>query len=398
MSGARVNSLAIVLFIIILTGGLLVWFQQNYKPVRSTERTEMSREAQRNPLLAAERLLDRLGRQVESRSGRRYLVNPPEEKGVLLVRDLGAPLPRKRVDDLLAWVEAGGHLIAALGRLQDMELKRPLLERFGVEPVRRWDFEGLEWLQEAIEEAVEEAVPPQTTILLPGVAEEPFTVEFDTHIWFEVDYGDDYWWSPDDDTPHLLNFPYGAGSVTFLSDSDIFDNRHIGDYDHAPLLAELTAGYQRVWLLYSAQMPGLAQLIWRWAPYLVISLGLFGGLLVWRMGLRSGPLILGGQRQRRDLLEHLRASAEFNWRIDPTAALLRQARKQVEKRWLTSHPQLQRLAENERCLWLAERTGMTADAIDRALYRRQKDTGQLVKTCANLQRLLAALHPQSTKR
>jgi hypothetical protein len=164
------------------------------------------------------------------------------------------------------------------------------------------------------------------------------------------------------------------------------------------LLAELVAGHERVWLLYSAQMPSLLQLLWRWGPYLVISVGLFIALLIWRMGRRSGPLILRGQQQRRDLLEHLQASAEFNWRIDPSAGLLRQARKQVERRWLASHPQLQRLDEAARCHWLAEHTGMTPEAIDLALYRSQKEPGQLVKTSANLQRLLAALHPQSKKR
>ena len=59
-------------------------------------------------------------------------MRPPREPGVLLVRDLGAPLTPVQVDDLLAWVEAGGHLVASPGRLQNDELRRPLMERFGV--------------------------------------------------------------------------------------------------------------------------------------------------------------------------------------------------------------------------------------------------------------------------
>ena len=65
---------------------------------------------------------------------------------------------------------------------------------------------------------------------------------------------------------------------------------------------------------------------------------------------------------------------------------------------MLSHPQLHRLDESARCQWLSERTGMTPQAIELALYNSQVDGGQLVKITAHLQRLLAALHPQSTKR
>jgi hypothetical protein len=321
-------------------------------------------------------------------------MHPPEQPGVLLVRDLGAPLPQKRVDDLLAWVEAGGHLIASPGRLQDDDLSWPLQENFGVELVHASDLVEDENDPEAEggDEVVE--VADTTSILLPGDGQEPLDIEFDSDTWFFVDYPDEYWEAPLGEAPHLLIFPWGKGFVTFLSDSDFFGNDRIGDYDHASLLAELTADRDRVWLLYSSQMPSLVQLLWRWAPQLVISLGFLSLLLIWRMSRRSGPRMRTTQTQRRDLLEHLQAAAEFNWRIDPSAGFLQQARKQVEKRWLTSHPHLQRLDAAARCEWLAERTGMTAEEIDLALYQTYDDGGgQMVKTTVNLQRLLAALHP-----
>jgi hypothetical protein len=400
MSG---NQLALIILILMLAGGIGWWFYNNFEQEPYSERTEMSHQARRNPLLAAERLLSRLGQEVESKSGRRYLVDPPLESGVLLVRDLGAPLPQNRVDGLLSWVEAGGHLIVTPGKLQDDELERPLLQNFGVNLVRQWDLQELDWIQEMAEEANsasdQESDEVETaSILLPGDQETHLSIEFDVNSWFEVDYPYTYWQAPAEEKPHLLIFSYGDGYVTFLSDNEFFDNQRLGDYDHAVLLAELAAGYDRVWLLYSSQMPGLLQLIWRWGPYLVVSLGLFVSLLIWRMTSRSGPLIFSGQQQRRDLLEHLQASAEFNWRIDPKAGQLQQARRQVEKRWIASHPQLQRLDEASRCQWLAERTGMSAEAIEAALYRNHRETGQLVKTTAYLQRLMTALHPQSKKR
>jgi hypothetical protein len=397
-----VNQLAVALLVLILAGGLGWWFYTNFEQVEYTVRTEMSAEARRNPLLAAQRLLEAQGVQTLSQAGRQYLVQPPAEAGVLLVRDLGAPLPRHRVEGLLEWVAMGGHLIAAPGRLQDEELSRPLQERFGVTLIRSNFFSDVEWIQDAIEEAQkqdqeQEEEPPVTEVLLPG-DEASLWIDFDTDRWFEVDYEEEYWLAPADDEPHVLIFPYGKGYVTFLSDSEIFDNKHLGEHDHASMLAEMTAGYQQVWLLYSSQMPGLLRLIWRWAPYLTISLSLFVALLLWRMSRRSGPLLLRGQQQRRDLLEHLEAAAEYNWRNDPAAGYLQRARDQVERRWMVSHPQLHRLDQAARCEWLAEHTGMSTEAIRLALYDAQKDAGSLVKITANLQRLLSALHPQSKKR
>lgn len=395
MSKDRINQLAIGLFVLIIIGGFAWWFSVNFELESYTAREEMSSEARRNPLLAAERLLRRLGQQVESQSGRQYLIHPPPQPGVLLVRDLGAPLPQKRVDDLLAWVEAGGHLIASPGRLQDDDLSWPLQESFGVELVHASDLEGDESEDKPEETGGDEAGEgaDTTSILLPGDGQEPLDIEFDSDTWFYVDYADEYWQAPLGEAPHLLIFSLGKGFVTFLSDSDFFGNERIGDYDHASLLAELTADHDQVWLLYSSQMPSLVQLLWRWAPQLVVSLGFLCLLLIWRMSRRSGPRMRTTQTQRRDLLEHLQAAAEFNWRIDPSAGFLRQARKQVEKRWLTSHPHLQRLDAAARCEWLAERTGMTAEEIDLALYQTYDDGGQMVKTTVNLQRLLAALHP-----
>ncbi len=402
----KLNQLAVGLLVLILGGGLGWWFYTHFEQVEYTARTEMSPEARRNPLLAAERLLRELGLQAESQSGRQYLVNPPLESGVLLVRDLRTPLSRHRVDGLLEWVSAGGHLVVSPSQAMDNELSRPLLERFGVSLVGSNLFGDMAWLQEAMEEAERQAQereqeqeqePLPIEILLPG-DEASLQIDFDSDRWFEVDNEEEYWIAPADEEPHVLVFPYGQGYVTFLSDSDIFRNARLGEHDHASLLAELTAGYDRVWLLYSSQMPGLLRLIWRWAPYLVISLGLFVALLLWRMSRRSGPLLIRGQQQRRDLLEHLAAAAEYNWRVDPRAGYLQRAREQVEKRWLTSHPPLQRLDRAARCQWLAEHTGMTPEAIGLALYDDQKDAASLVKITAHLQRLLSALHPQSKKR
>jgi hypothetical protein len=397
MQNRLVTRLAVLFLLLVLSALMVYWFLSNFEEETYTKRSEMSAQARRNSLLAAERLLDRLGLQVESRSGRSYLINPPEEIGLLLVKDLGAPLPETRVDALLEWVAAGGHLVVSPGLLQDEELSRPLQERFGVYYQRYSDFaldkEGGDEADDSSDE-----VSDLVSFSLPWAEERPLAVDFDQDSWFEVETDQEYWQAPDGDTPNLLIFPWGQGQVTFLSDNDFFSNERIGEHDHAVFLAELASGNQRAWLLYSAQMPSLLQLLWRWAPFLLVSLGLLIIGLLWFMSRTTGPRLCEGGTQRRDLLEHLQASAEFSWRIDPRQGSLEGARRQVEKRWLASHPHLQRLEQAARCQWLAERSGLTPEAVEASLYQSLSEGGQLIKSTINLQRLLAALHPQSKKR
>jgi len=382
MDNRLVIRLAVLILLLTLSGLIGYWVWSNFESEPYTLRSEMSTEARRNPLLAAERLLTRLGLQVESQGGRKYLNEPPPQVGLLLVKDLGAPLPAGRVNALLEWVEAGGRLVVSPGLLQDEEVSHLIMDMFGVTYVRDTGDE------------TEEA----DSISLPGQEERPLKVDFDADAWFEVESADEYWQAPAGDAPHLLIFDWGEGQVVFLSDSDFFTNQRIGEEDHAVFLAELAADQGRAWLLYSTQMPSLPALLWRWAPYLMSSLALLGLFLLWHFGRSAGPRLCTEEGQRRNLLEHLRASAEFAWRLDPKQGSLEAARRQVEKRWLASHPQLQRLEQGARCQWLAERTGMNAGSIEQALYQGQDEGGQLIKTTAILQRLLAALHPQTHKR
>lgn len=373
--------IAVVILLLALAALIGSWISNNYERENYTRRSEMSSAARRNPLLAAERFLSRLGLETESRSGRKYLNEPPPGEGLLLVKDLGAPLPPARVNALLDWVEVGGLLVASPGLLQNDEASHLIMDMFGVTYVR------------GVGNEAEEPV----SITLPGEEDRPLRIDFDADAWFEVESSEEYWQAPPGDTPNLLIFHWGEGQIVFLSDSDFLSNLRIGEEDHAVLLAELAADQPRAWLLYSTQMPSLWALLWRWAPYHLIGLMLLGVFLLWHFGRPAGPRLCTETGQRRDLLEHLRAAAEYSWRLDPKRGSLEVARRQVEKRWLASHPQLQRLEPRARCEWLAERTGMNMESIEQALYQGQDEGGQLIKTTAILQRLLAALHPQSTR-
>jgi len=370
-----------LLLLLGLFGG--VWFVQNFERQSEEVRAGFSPAARRNPWLAAERFLQRLDIQTESLSGRESLLAPPEQTGVLLVRDLGPGLAPPRQQRLLDWVASGGHLVLALQRIPDKdELNHPLLEWLGV---------SLQRLDPADEVEATEPVP----VMLPG-AVDPIQVAFDPQISLYLDEASADWQVPAATGYHLLRFKHGAGTITLLSDNRFLSNHEIDEQDHALMLARLVGDAPRAWLLYSSQMPSLLELIWKQAPYLALSTLLALLSLLWWFTRRSGPLLAQGRTPRRDLLEHLQAAAEFLWQQDRPAALQMQTRRQVEKRWLRAHPRLARLQPKARCAWLGERTGLDPTAIEQALYGEQNEERGLIRASATLQRLNLALHPEIT--
>jgi hypothetical protein len=372
------GSLLVLLLILGLLGGL--WFLKNFEQHSEAVRSGYSDAARRNPWLAAERFLQRLGLQVESLSGREYLLSPPPESGVLLVRDLGPSLPPARQQALLEWVAAGSHLIVSLTRLPATdEPNNALLAHLGV---------SLHELE--LSEQVDPAEPVR--VQLPG-AEESIQVAFDPTRSLHLEDATADWQVPANSGYHLLHFRHGVGAITLLSDNRFFSNSEIDGLDHAFLLANLVQDAPRGWLLYSSQMPSLPSLIWQYAPYACISFCLLILAWLWYLTERTGPMLLPLHVQRRDLLEHLQAGAEFLWQHNRASGLQNRTRQQVEKHWLRRHPRLARLDLDARCAWLAEHTGLWPETIRQAMYQDQQEVRGLIHMAATLQRLNAALHP-----
>ncbi|MET0050527.1 MAG: DUF4350 domain-containing protein [Candidatus Thiodiazotropha sp.] len=376
MTHSRTNGIILALLVILLSvlGGY--WFFDNFERQTKELRLGAEREARENPLLATQMTLERLGVTAESQPGRNLLTQLPDTAGLILIHDLGPSLNQTQQSALLEWVAQGGYLVASPGSQWGDSMPHSLMETFSVSLREDDDYasDDLSWVE------------------LPGL-EEPLQVAFDNTRWFEIA-------EPNGEARLLsqsercLTYAWGSGRVSFLSDTEMFTNEQIGEHDHARLLAYFAPPGGHAWLLYGADVPSLPELLWRFAPYLVITLLAWMILSLWRMGQQSGPKLGIERPARRDLLEHLQASAEFAWRLDPRNGLLRQARQQVEKRWLSAHPGLLNMDPQQRCAWLSERTGMTARSINAALYPDPRDPEAQIKTTAHLQRLYSALHPE----
>jgi hypothetical protein len=147
----------------------------------------------------------------------------------------------------------------------------------------------------------------------------------------------------------LLQYAVGKGRMTVLLDTNIWTNRKIGDYDHAYLLWHLVQDSPTVWLVASHDSENLLALLWRTAPYLLTGCAVLLLLWGWRRWVRFGPLLPEPPTARRQLLEHIEASARFSWRHHQADALLATLRDDI---WwhLNRHHGVQRNGDSNAAL------------------------------------------------
>lgn len=372
----RLLKILLPLALLALLTWLGFWFSENYAWRSKEIRGGFSLEARRNPLLAAERFLQRLGRHSSSVSGRGVLHAPPQDQGLLLVRDLGPSLPPLREEALLEWVADGNELIFSLSHIPAADSNtNSLLRRLGVRLIE-------------IEKPQNELDKPKDDVVKVTDEIETLHLDLEKKRLLVLDEEREAGWSiGTDEGYYLLGFEWGKGAITVMSDLRFLENTRIDAHDHALFLSELVGESQHIWLVYDTQMPSLWNLIWQRAPYPVMIAGLLLLAALWRLGERSGPILQIGDNSRRDLLEHLQAAAEFVWHRGRGLALQRNCRKEVEQRWLGKHPALSRLTPYARSEWLAGKTGMPARLIFNSLYTDQIDERGLILASKVLQRL-----------
>ena len=375
-----------------LAGWGVHWFLTHHERHSKDIRTGVSPQARRNPFLAAEHFLSRLDIDSKSISGRDQLLNPPREPGLLLVNNLGPSLPPEREEDLLNWVRQGGHLVVTPGQVWDEEKEtggNNLLDALGVRLLSlEVEDEGEE--PTGVEENGQSGEKTAVSIELPGYRQ-PLQIAFDPDLILVDRSGLADGGSRAEEDGYLLRYSIGQGRLTVLSDHRIFTNDEIGEGDHALLLAVLAEGQERAWLLYSSNMPSLLRLLWQNAPQLLISCLLLFSLILWRMMLRTGPLIGKKRENRRNLMEHLDAAAGYAWRTDRARGMFDATQRALEQKWRRRHLALGRLDRRARCEWIAERAGLTPDEVEMALYGDYSGEQEFMGVSAAQQRLTEIL-------
>lgn len=192
-----------------------------------------------------------------------------------------------------------------------------------------------------------------------------------------------------DGRAHVVRLRLGAGALIALSDTAFMGNYGIEDHDHALFFARLVAPPQggKVWLVYDGGVPWFGALVWSAAPAALISGTLLIGFWVWALGGRLGPLSGVPDRRRRDLLEHLDASGDFQWRHGRAADLAASSAQRILATWLKRHPTLSQAHRHEQVEAAAQTAGQSVETMTRALFTRSETAPEFVERSRVLQRL-----------
>lgn len=352
-----------------------------FEPVERTVRTGWSQAARRDPLLAARRFLTAMGVPAESSEE----VEPLPPPGGLLVLMAERPmLSRERAMEVLAWVEQGGYLLASpdpilLSLLGVVQLEEPKEDRTWPPAITAQRVEARPG------ESYEVGISVPDRLLEEPEEPEPGTGDPE---YFES--------GPGGENGHLLiRKAHGSGWVAVLADPTLPSNARLGDLEHAAFFwsAVTVAGKpESARLVRWLEYPSLGFLLWRHGWRAVVAGAVLLGFWLWRRAARFGPLLPDPSRERRSLIEHIRASAEFLWRRGEAASLVESGRQALLKRAGVRFPGFARMpsrAKVEKLAALGELPGETVSwALGGTVPGRPHELTRMIETLERLRRPL----------
>jgi hypothetical protein len=348
-----------------------------------------SPEARANPYLAAQLFLRQQGLSVDHANGLDILPGlDPHQHSLLLLGDRYNMTPRQ-IDQVMNWARAGGRLLFVAESLWDEKLGHSndlLLDRVQLRQSLSKD------LKEPPPDVGDDPYPQLTKLYLED-EDAPAYAGFDTAFHLEDPKNLAQAWANSARATHMMQLDYGLGSIIVVTDADLWKTPAVEQYDNAWLLWYLTAD-TRVTLIFNTDHDSLPTLLLRYFPQALVALFTLIGLGFWHFGVRQGPLLEPAPKARRQLQEHLRASADFLLRRNGQAGLLQALQQDILRRVRRRHPGFEQLAVAEQWLVLARLTGQPTHAISQAMSPRPNQrlsSVEFSRQVAHLQSLRNAL-------
>ncbi|UDI91757.1 DUF4350 domain-containing protein [Pseudomonas sp. IAC-BECa141] len=371
--------------IVALLGALGIYLYLMATPYQAEVDHGPSPAAQANPYLAAEMFLRERGIEVTHAESLAVLPDiDPRQHTLLMFNDRSKMTPRQ-VDQALNWARAGGRLVFVAESIWDEKTGQSndlLLDRVQLHQSFTKDLEGTP------PDAAEDPYPNLTKLYLED-EDAPAYAGFDTAFHLDDPKNLAQAWANSAKATHMMQLAFGLGTITVVTDADLWKTPAIAQHDNAWLLWYLSADTV-VTLLYNTEHDSLPTLLWRYFPQAIVALLALIGLWLWHVGVRHGPVQAPAPRSRRQLMEHLRASAGFNLRHNGQQTLLQALQQDVLRRARHRHPGFDQLNVAEQWLVLSRLTRQPTRAISQALSpapKRRMSDAEFCRQVAHLQAL-----------
>lgn len=376
------NRTWLLLLVGVLLGLAAWWFTQNFGFVTERVHVGYRGEAAINRFYAARLLLEKLGMRVHQKADLAHLGTLPPRAVMILAAN------RNDVDpvtarELLAWVDRGGHLIIGA----EYELPHDVL---------------LDLLGVSIDYSDEDRAAGATvdTVSLPDGT--PLRVELMPSTRLVDDDEQSEWRHEFRGGVRMLQLRRGEGRITLMSSLRMFGNARLGHFDHAELLARLTADSGgEIWLIRYLEAPSLPRWLWEHAAPVLAALAVFVLLALWRAMLRFGPLRPSPAPDRKSLLAHVHAMGRFYADQGQLAPLLRRLRADCDGLLDRAAPQMRGMDGSRRLKEAARLTRLRPRHLLSAFTETvsyPKDFTHAVRTLAQFRsRLARRVHQEESK-
>ncbi len=403
----------LIVLALILFGAMIGIFYTVFEQ-RETERDiGLQGEAAFNPLLVAQRFLEKSGIASESVVSMLKLKEMPDKKDVLFLAthryDIGPVLREK----LMKWVASGGHLIIVAWPEadSDSDLQDPILEELQIS-VHYDETKINEFIEvDCVKSKPEKNNKPEKNQSKPKLCEEidyktiavtilqdreKSDVAFDPSVWLtSTNENKANWVVSGEDGAHLVEYIKEKGLITVLSDYQFLTNTQFEKFDHAAFfwyLVHYSNNSGKVWMVYRGDMPPLYEWLAKhlWAPFLT----LFFIVVIWiwsalpRFGARYPELSL----HRRNLIEHIRASGLFLWKNKFSEGLINETRTALQEQISIRHPNWNKLPESELIRRLVKQSGLSSENVELALSAqhttKENEFYLIIQTLERLRKLI----------
>jgi hypothetical protein len=345
----------------LLVGAGVVLFPKLFKEVTQELTLPPTGEAAYNPLYGLKLTLAAHGEQVSAWPNLASATRKLGKHDTLLLYDRPEAMTKAQADALLAWVRAGGHLLAPGPRSAGSA--GPLSSALGLRAVEspeatRGSADEDDYYAGCVRLSAEGRIPAGTDGL--WLCDAPFVATMPGFALAGGDAKRGY---------RFARRAVGEGLVTITS-LGYLDNERLRDPAARAMAFQLLApslGRGRFQLVYSADVPSLFRLLvdhaWMVLAPLLLALAAWLAL----RGQRFGPVQPAPEPRRRALLEHVHAAGEFAWRRHRASALHAAVLRLFQQRLQRRQPELFALSGEGQELALAEATKLSPARVREAL-------------------------------